>query len=61
MTEKQDRATDALVEEVRSRRRELVEKHGGLREWAAHLRREQAKQPGRLLSLPDHAPRTHRP
>jgi hypothetical protein len=54
VTEEPDEKTDAIIEEVRSRRRNLIARHGGLHKWAAHLRREQSKSPDRVLARPEH-------
>jgi len=49
MKQTQEPCPDPLIDEVRERRRRLVREHGGLSGWVAHLRREQAKHPEKLV------------
>jgi len=49
--------SDPLIDQVRATRERLVREHGGLRGWAAYVRREQAKHPEKLVSLGPRATR----
>lgn len=54
MKKTDERFSDPLIDDVRATRRKLVRKHGGLRGWVAHLRREQEKHPDKVVPAKSH-------
>ena len=49
MKKHDEQSSDPLIADVRANRRALLREHGGLAGWVAHLRREQEKDPEKLV------------